>query len=343
MNSENRPTLDPGALVRDLLGDLRALVRQPDGPGRDGEGMAQLRQLGATLREQREAGAAQLAARYRERTDSMRQMVALRQHRMEAYTQRLRQAVPPEPGKYILAGHLTDSATGVAMPNVSVRPRGDAAGDEPETTRSDALGYFRLELGAPANAAGGAVQIEVLDDEGNVLSTSDRQFRTSAGGSDFAKLEVAGERIPRSLALGRLIEGSVDERIKRLERTGRVMQLDPAAGGVGSPAVTPASPVGGVARHLREVLVAHRSTSDDAAHRDARVAARRRSSAPAGRRVIDVRGIGPTYATRLEEEGITELHEVASISPARLADLLNVGERQAAVLIDDAQRLLGGG
>jgi len=234
MNRDDRPTLHPGTLVRGLLADLGTLVRE-GGPvgeiGKDGDGVAQLRRLGAALRERRAAADEELATRYRDRAGAMREVIQARQQRVEAYTHRLRQAVPPEPGKYILAGRLTDEGTGVPLPNVVVRLQDDTPGAAPTTAHTDALGYFRLELTlAGAGRTGGRagdVRVEVLDAEGKVLGGSERSFHAEPGRSDFVKLRVAGGRVPRSLELGRTVERAVEERLSRLRRTERVVAQGP--------------------------------------------------------------------------------------------------------------------
>ncbi len=56
-----------------------------------------------------------------------------------------------------------------------------------------------------------------------------------------------------------------------------------------------------------------------------------------------VRGIGPVRADRLNAEGITTAAELAAMDTTRLVEVLEVTERQAAVIIADAQRRVAGG
>jgi acetolactate synthase small subunit len=56
--------------------------------------------------------------------------------------------------------------------------------------------------------------------------------------------------------------------------------------------------------------------------------------------VTKVRGIGDTYATRLEESGITTVAEMASTEPGRLAEVLGISEERAAGFMEEARRLL---
>ncbi len=58
------------------------------------------------------------------------------------------------------------------------------------------------------------------------------------------------------------------------------------------------------------------------------------------RGLTDVRGIGPTYAGRLEGAGITSAKDLASAEPAGLAATLKVSKDRARLLIHEANRLL---
>ena len=53
-----------------------------------------------------------------------------------------------------------------------------------------------------------------------------------------------------------------------------------------------------------------------------------------------VRGIGDTYANRLNESGITQVADLASMEPQRLAEVLEVSDERATGFIEEAKRLL---
>jgi polyhydroxyalkanoate synthase len=50
-----------------------------------------------------------------------------------------------------------------------------------------------------------------------------------------------------------------------------------------------------------------------------------------------VGGIGPTYAERLREGGITTIAELAAADPERVADLAGVGTSRAEDWLDQAR------
>jgi hypothetical protein len=59
-----------------------------------------------------------------------------------------------------------------------------------------------------------------------------------------------------------------------------------------------------------------------------------------GRTVTEVKGIGPATAGRLEKENITNLAHLASMTPGKLAEILEISEVRAMEFIDEARRLL---
>jgi hypothetical protein len=60
----------------------------------------------------------------------------------------------------------------------------------------------------------------------------------------------------------------------------------------------------------------------------------------AGRRLNEVRGLGPTFIARLEANGITHPAEVVALEPMALMEILRVPESRARTIIAEARRLL---
>ena len=63
--------------------------------------------------------------------------------------------------------------------------------------------------------------------------------------------------------------------------------------------------------------------------------------APPIRPLVEVTGIGETYAARLKENGITGVKELAEAEPGKISEILGVTEVKAMSFIDEARRLLG--
>jgi predicted flap endonuclease-1-like 5' DNA nuclease len=61
--------------------------------------------------------------------------------------------------------------------------------------------------------------------------------------------------------------------------------------------------------------------------------------------LIEIKGIGPTYASRLQEVGISSLEELANADPARVAEQIEVGGGRGTIenWIAQAQNLTSGG
>jgi predicted flap endonuclease-1-like 5' DNA nuclease len=62
---------------------------------------------------------------------------------------------------------------------------------------------------------------------------------------------------------------------------------------------------------------------------------------PAPDDLTSVRGIGPTYAARLQSAGITTYGGLASTDPAQVATLLGISTTRAREMVKAAGRLAG--
>jgi predicted flap endonuclease-1-like 5' DNA nuclease len=58
------------------------------------------------------------------------------------------------------------------------------------------------------------------------------------------------------------------------------------------------------------------------------------------RPLTEVKGIGPTFRDKLDREGVADAAAVARIEPARLAEMLNIGESRAKTIIADAKAVV---
>jgi predicted flap endonuclease-1-like 5' DNA nuclease len=52
-----------------------------------------------------------------------------------------------------------------------------------------------------------------------------------------------------------------------------------------------------------------------------------------------VKGIGPVFDGRLQASGITAIAQLAALSTADLAELLDIGEQRAAAILADASNI----
>lgn len=325
----------PPKIIQGFLGDLRALAGEGEGEEVESRTVATLREAKAALDGERLRTAERVGAAYAERSQAMREVALRRMQRVEAYAQRLRQDVPSEPGKSVIAGRVTDEKTGAGLPNLRVRPVSDRS-PKPEDvllTRTDALGYFRIDFDPEDQEATAAdrreVAIEVLDDEGKRLGITAGSVAIEADRSEFIPLVVKGARVPESLELGRAIGQSVDARMQRLLGVEEIEREHPAALGRKLPAPAVEAP---------RIVVVPASSSG-------RTAPTAPVSAPPARKagqeaLQEISGVGPVFAARLVEGGITTVREVASADRSQLATSLRIGEVRAGQLIWQARRLV---
>jgi hypothetical protein len=244
--------IDLTALTAGLLRDLRALPTREAGDETPLEGTAAVRALAGEVRETRGEAAASTREVYDARNTEAKALLEERQQRLTAYAVRDRVVVPPVEGRFVVAGRLTDAATGVGLPDVRVqawdldRRQDDLLGE----TRTDALGYYRVEYGREAfNDPDGIPEtyIVALDDAGEILHRSPRSFIEKAGEATNISASVDGSRVADSLVRGTKVNQSVVRQVNTLEvrrvvtpppvsvvplRTGVIGTLDVRGGGV---------------------------------------------------------------------------------------------------------------
>jgi hypothetical protein len=258
-------------------------------------------------------------AEYRARTHAMEAVLAERQHRLEAYAERQRQVVPPAADRFIVAGRVTDRATGRGLPHVRVRAT-DLDRREHDLlgyVRTDALGYFRLEYGAGDIAESDHVPetfIEVLDDEGNVVHTSARSFVEKSGGAAFIPAEVDGAALPQNVRMAQKVAATVDRRHRDFEVRRRVLERSPElAVDLGGRAVT-----GGKGGEGDQVVEGPVEGAPEVT-------------------LTEVKGIGAAFSDRLTESGLTTVARLARARVEKVAEILNVSEERAKAMIGDAR------
>lgn len=418
MNEQDRAAFNLGTLVTGLLQDLRAQASGTPSPEPEREaqpvaGVRQVQQIEAVVRAENDQVRAQLTAQYKARTDALKAVVEQRQRRLEAFAVRQRQAVPAQEGKFILAGRITETASGFGLPNVRVRTfdRDRKIDVLARETRTDALGYYRIEFNKADIEGLGKRRpytfIEVLDSDDKAIFTSNESFLGKVGQSKFVAASVSGSKVPESLALGSKINRSVKLQQKDFERRGRVFELRadvrleeevrraPVAdstvtrvtlsrliGSLTSAAPTKAKlpeekarPPRGTIGDAKEEQPARQPSSElkpvlDKVEEESQKTPKTTPKRPLspekpttgeievevdantkagkakttrdslGISVSKVKGIGSTFASRLENEDITDASKLAKVKPARLAKVLKVGLKQARKIVDEAQRVV---
>jgi len=219
-----------GGLARGLLRYLQESAVAPPWVERKKTGawpkaeISELKQMTLEMRESLGKEAEKVDQRYKARRDGIKDVVEKRRERLEAYTKRLRQVVPSGKDRFVVAGRVMDKATGVGLPNLKVnafdldRKYDDRLG----ITRTDALGYFRIEYTSADFKDFGdkmpETYIEIIGEDGGVLFTSPKSFVQKAGKTKFIDAPVDGEKAPNSRTIADKINLSVKNRLNRLER-----------------------------------------------------------------------------------------------------------------------------
>jgi predicted flap endonuclease-1-like 5' DNA nuclease len=247
---------------------------------------------------------------YVERADDLAGVLVKRRQRLEAYTGRERRVVPTRPGRFVVAGRITDSASGVGLPYVRVRAtdldpkRSEVLGE----THTDTLGYYRIEYAREDFDESGEgmpeTYIDVLAERGDVVYTSPRSFVMKASETEYLPAAIDGSRVPVSRALGGKVQAAVDRRMEDLARRVRVV-APPAAPGLRSSTRGEGTAAAGEAPPVRSV-----------------------------------RGIGPANEAKLAGRGVTDAGRLADLEPGELGEILGVGQDRAHAIIDAAKRLL---
>lgn len=379
-------SIDLTALTAGLLRDLRALPTREAGDETPLEGTAAVRALAGEVRETRGEAAASTREVYDARNTETKALLEERQQRLTAYAVRDRVIVPPTEGRFVVAGRFTDGASGVGLPDVRVqawdldRETDDLLGE----TRTDALGYYRVEYGREDLNDPDEIPetyIVALDDAGEILHRSPRTFIDKAGEATNISASVDGSRVADSLTRGTKVNQSVVRQVSTLEvrrvvtpppvsvvplRAGVVGRVDVRGGGlvaVDLPAPAPApvrvvipSPVWGgvvvstpggavrggvVVEPVRDPVVTPArdpvvTPTRDPVATGGTVAPGRLTTPSSAVPLTEVAGVGATFATRLEEAGITDTARLAAMEPARVAEVLRTSPARAEGIVTAA-------
>lgn len=184
----------------------------------------QMIQQGASFRNE---AAEKVEKSYSERREDIKAVLEKRRKCLEAYTTRKRSAAAVEKDRFVVAGRVTDKATGVGLPNVAVvaydmdRKYDDRLG----STRTDVLGYFQIDYTFKDFKDSGEgmpeTYIEVLGEDEKALYTSPKSFVQKTGKYKYLDIKLKGADIPGSLRAGTKIDPAMQARLKVLDRLKR--------------------------------------------------------------------------------------------------------------------------
>lgn len=189
----------------------------------------ELDQLNREMLAEQNKNEQEVEKQFKERREIMEKVVAKRNQRLEAYAKRGRMVVPKEKDKFIIAGRVVDNKTKTGLPNMRVkafdldRKYDDRLG----STRTDALGYFRIDYTADDFKDLGdktpETYIEVLGKDGEALFTSTKSFIQKANQSEYITAPVDGEKVPENFAQGKKIELSINKRGEVFKKRERIL------------------------------------------------------------------------------------------------------------------------
>ena len=225
MENNTQKNVNLGDLARELLGLLQKTASTP--PWTVKEKTGKWPEIEQPIIQQM---ALQLASKFDEATEKVNESYIKRGEDIkQVYAGRRRVAVVNEKDKFIVAGRVTDKTTGVGLPNVKVnafdmdRKYDDWLG----SANTDELGYFQIEYTSAQFKDFGEgmpeTYLEVIGENKKILYTSPKSFAQKAGKSEYFEVQVEGVDVPTSLAAGKMISGSVEERLKTLDRRKRFL------------------------------------------------------------------------------------------------------------------------
>lgn len=189
----------------------------------------ELAQLNREIKAEQAKNEEEVEKLFKERRKLMEKIVAKRNQRLEAYAKRGRKTAPKEKDKYIVSGRVVDKKTKTGLPNMRVnafdldRKYDDRLG----STRTDALGYFRIDYTSDDFKDLGdktpETYIEVMGKDSEALFTSTKSFIQKANKSEYITAPVDGEKVPENLSQGRKIALSLTKRSEVFKKRERIL------------------------------------------------------------------------------------------------------------------------
>jgi len=138
--------------------------------------------------------------------------------------ERREEITAPAEGKYVVAGRFLEVNTGVPLPSlrVQVMERDPQHDDVLGEVRTDRYGFYRLEYTAEdfhkATDKEPETYVRVLDEEGNVVYTSDQSFRHQAGVVEVIDGAIEGDKVLRSAEFGQRFRDTKTEELRHLQQ-----------------------------------------------------------------------------------------------------------------------------
>lgn len=230
---------------------------------------------------------------------------------------RAAETAKPAAGKFVTAGRVIDANSGVGLPDVRVQlTAGEAAKAKvlSESVTED-LGFYRHELGQVKTSDDGAittVAVRVVDAGGKLVHLCDQRLTPKPGEVALVDIALDAAKLPGSLARGQRHEQDAAVRLDAVQRQCVVLA--------------------GRSR-LRLGLGLSRKEEET----------EKRPPKKATYDFTRIKGIGPIFAARLQEYGIADAEEVASLKPAQLAEILEVSVEKAKEIKKSAREVAKGG
>jgi predicted flap endonuclease-1-like 5' DNA nuclease len=359
MEEQTPDKLDLAALLTSFAGDLakgsgrvtirNGLVREVAPQSR-----ITLRQLRSKLGVRQDASTSTVETTYRHRSEAMNEALERRRARLEAFAERVRSNIPTKEDRFLAAGQLTDKQSGNGLPNVGVRAVKTFRGKQTvlAETRTDALGYFRVETDGTSG-----FDLEFMDENGAVLNSA-KPADPKKGTAEFIAVSGDGSRVPESRAVSKKIaesvahnEAGLDRRKDTLSRklqsgvtpVVRVVETRVKAPRIGVKEIVekPVRPKDKQPKPVDKKDEEREKREEKQKEKEKDDREKRRPETP----VIElekVDGVGPKFAARLRDAGIKNANELAKANPKKVSTVLKAGGSRAERIVEAAKAKVAG-